>query len=213
MDTGPKKKDEVDGPEELFIVVLDNGRSSFYQDPEAREILRCIRCGACMLECPVYAKVGGYPYGWVYSGPMGQVINPLILGQARTQDLYRACTLCGSCKVVCPAGIDHPQKFLSYRAKDVERDPTYKAKGRPLTESTFMTMFAWATKRRWRWDLGIKATRPFINRHVEKEFIRGLKGPLEGWFKSRDFPAMAERTFHDRMRQQGARDADGSSKP
>lgn len=212
MDTGPKAKGDRDGPEELFIVILDNGRSTFYGDPEAREILRCIRCGACMLECPVYAKVGGYPYGWVYSGPMGQVINPLILGQARTQDLYRACTLCGACKVVCPAGIDHPQKFLSYRARDVERDPTYRAKGRPWTESAFMGMFTWATKHRWRWNLGIQAARPVINRHVEKGFIRGMKGPLEGWFKSRDFPAMAEKTFHDRMRRRGSKGAGEPSK-
>ena len=212
MDTGPKRKGETDGPEELFIVILDNGRSTFYRDPGAREILRCIRCGACMLECPVYGKVGGYPYGWVYSGPMGQVINPLILGQDRTQDLYRACTLCGACKVVCPAGIDHPQKFLSYRARDVERDPTYKARGRPWTESAFMGMFAWAAKRRWRWNLGIQAVRPFINRHVEKGFVRGMKGPLEGWFRSRDFPAMAEKTFHDRMRERRTKDAGGSSK-
>ena len=213
MDTGPKKKGEMDGPEELYIVILDNGRSSFYRDPEAREILRCIRCGACMLECPVYGKIGGYPYGWVYSGPMGQVINPLILGQTRTQDLYRACTLCGGCKVVCPAGIDHPQKFLSYRAKDVEGDSTYRAKQRPWTESTFMEMFTWGTKRRWRWDLGIRTIRPFVNRHVQEGFIRGMKGPLEGWFRSRDFPAMARKTFRDRMRGRGTKDPGDSAKP
>ena len=165
-----------------------------------------------MLECPVYGKIGGYPYGWAYSGPMGQVLNPLMLGQARTQDLYRACTLCGGCKIACPAGIDHPQKFLYYRAKDVEGDPRYKAKRRPWTESSFMGMFTWATKRRWRWDLGIKAARPFLNRHVEQGFVRGMKGPLEGWFRSRDFPAMAEKTFHDRMQERGTHEPGEPSK-
>jgi len=71
MDSGPRKDGEVDGPEELFIIILDNGRSAFYGDPQAREALRCIRCGACMSGCPVYGKIGGYPYGWVYSGPIG----------------------------------------------------------------------------------------------------------------------------------------------
>jgi L-lactate dehydrogenase complex protein LldF len=212
MDTGPSKGSEPDGPEELFLVIVDNGRSIFYQDPEAREILRCIRCGACMLECPVYAKIGGYPYGWAYPGPMGQVLNPLMLGQDRTQDLYRACTLCGVCKTVCPAGIDHPKMFLSYRARDVEGDPRYRGKRRPWMEAGFMKMFTWATKRRWRWDRGIKALRPLVNRRVEEGFIRGMKGPLEGWFRSRDFPAMAEKTFHDRVRGLGTKDPGGSSR-
>ena len=121
--------------------------------------------------------------------------------------------LCGGCKVVCPAGIDHPQKFLSYRAKDVEGDSICGANKRPWTESTFMEMFTWATKRRWRWDLGIRTIRPFVNRHVQEGFIRGMKGPLEGWFKSRDFPAVARKTFRDRMRDRGTKDADGSPKP
>ncbi len=203
MDTGPHGKGELDGPEELHIVILDNGRSSFYRDTEAREILRCIRCGACMLECPVYGKIGGYPYGWAYSGPMGQVLNPLMLGQERTRDLYRACTFCGACKAVCPAGIDHPRKFLSYRAGDARGDPTYGAKRRPWTERSFMEMFTWATKRRWRWDLGLRSVRPFINRHAREGFIRNMKGPLAGWFKSRDFPGMAPKTFHDGMHKRG----------
>ena len=76
-----------------------------------------------------------------------------------------------------------------------------------------MGMFTWATKRRSRWDVGIKAVRPFINRHVEQGFIRGIKGPLEGWFKSRDFPAMSRKTFRDRMRERGTKDHGDSAKP
>ena len=75
MDSGPKKEGEIDGPEELIIVIVDNGRSRIYQDPQAREALRCIRCAACLNICPVYRQVGGYAYGWVYSGPMGQVAH------------------------------------------------------------------------------------------------------------------------------------------
>jgi L-lactate dehydrogenase complex protein LldF len=165
-----------------------------------------------VLECPVYAKIGGYPYGWVYSGPMGQALNPLMLGQDKTQDLYRACTLCGGCEALCPAGIDHPKMFLSYRARDVAGDPRYRAKPRPWAESRLMGMFTWATKSRWRWDLGIRTIRPFINRYVKNQAIGRVKGPLGGWFKSRDLPAMAEKTFRDRMRERGTGKPGDSSK-
>jgi len=129
MDTGPRKEGEIDGPDELIVIIVDNGRSAIYEDPLTREALRCIRCGACLNTCPIYVKIGGYPYGWAYSGPMGQVLNPLLLGLDRTQDLYRACTLCGTCVTVCPAGIDHPTLFLDYRARDVEEDPRLHGKG------------------------------------------------------------------------------------
>jgi len=200
MDTGPKKDDEIDGPEELFIVIVDNGRSDFYDDVESRESLRCIRCGACMYGCPVYMKVGGYPYGWAYSGPMGQVLNPLLLGQDRTQDLYRACTLCGECKNICPGGIDHPKMFLSYRARDVEGNERFKGERRPWTESSLFGLLTWATTSAWRWNLGVKAARPFINRYARDGAISEMKESLEGWFRSRDLPAMPEKTFHERMK-------------
>ncbi|RJP73508.1 MAG: lactate utilization protein [Candidatus Abyssobacteria bacterium SURF_17] len=199
MDSGPKKADEIDGPEELFIIVIDNGRSRFYGDIQAREALRCIRCGACMYGCPVYMKIGGYPYGWAYSGPMGQVLNPLLLGLDKTQDLYRACTLCGKCKEICPSGIDHPKMFLSYRAKDVEGDEIYKGKRRSWKESAAVELLTWGIRRAWRWNLGAKATRPAINRYADDGKLKNIKGTFEGWFRSRDFPSMAERTFHERM--------------
>ena len=84
MDSGPKQDGEIDGPEELIIVIVDNGRSGIYQDPKARDALRCIRCAACLNICPVYRQIGGYAYGWVYSGPMGQVLMPLLLGLDKT---------------------------------------------------------------------------------------------------------------------------------
>ncbi len=199
MDSGPKQEGEIDGPEELFIVIVDNGRSSFYGDPQARQSLQCIRCGGCMYSCPVYTKVGGYPYGWAYSGPMGQVLNPLLLGLEVTQDLYRACTLCGECKSICPGGIDHPSMFLSYRAKDVERDVEYGGKARPLKESASAAVFAWAAKKAGRWKLGIKGIRPFFNRGVEDGVVRKFFGALKGWFRSRDLPIISEKTFREQM--------------
>ncbi|HOJ15526.1 MAG TPA: LUD domain-containing protein, partial [Deltaproteobacteria bacterium] len=88
FDSGPAGRGEKDGPEELFVVIVDNKRSAIYQDPLARQVLRCIRCGACLNTCPVYARIGGYPYGGVYSGPMGAVLSPLLHGIERTSDLF-----------------------------------------------------------------------------------------------------------------------------
>ncbi|HSR11774.1 MAG TPA: lactate utilization protein B [Thermodesulfobacteriota bacterium] len=201
MDSGPKKKDEIDGPEELIIIIVDNGRSKIYQDPIARDALRCIRCAACLNFCPVYRQVGGYSYGWAYSGPMGQMLNPLMLGLDKTQDLYRASTLCGACKHICPTGIDHPSMFLYYRAKDVAGDAEKRSKPRPWTEKNFFKMFARAATHPWMWELGVKMARPVMNREARGGAISRAKGPFDGWFRNRDFPAMAKTTFHERWKK------------
>ncbi|MBN1381450.1 MAG: lactate utilization protein [Deltaproteobacteria bacterium] len=198
IDSGPKKSDEVDGPEELYIIILDNGRSEIYQDIQAREALRCIRCGACLAACPVYCKIGGYPYGWAYSGPMGQVLNPLLLGLEKTQDLYHACTLCGACKSICPAGIDHPKMFLYYRVQEANSDK--KAAGGFITNKTakFFDLWRWGTTRAWRWKMAVKTARPFVNRYAKDGTINKTIKPVEGWFRTRNLPAMARKTFHER---------------
>ena len=201
MDSGPKKKDEIDGPEELYLVIVDNGRSKIYQDAKAREALRCIRCGACLVACPVWRQVGGYAYGWAYSGPMGQVLNPLLLGLDKTQELYRASTLCGACKSICPVGIDHPSLFLYYRAKDVLKDPSFKGIGRPWMERQFFKIWSWAASASWAWNMGVRMARPIMNRDAQDGIVRKAKGPFEGWFRSRDIPAMAGDTFHDRWKK------------
>jgi L-lactate dehydrogenase complex protein LldF len=201
MDNGPKKNDEMDGPEELIIVIVDNGRSKIYQDKTAREAMRCVRCGACLNSCPVYREIGGYAYGWAYSGPMGQVLNPLLLGLDRTQDLYRATTLCGACKGVCPSGIDHPSLFLQYRAKDVLGEKAFRAKKRPGVERSFFRLWTWAVTRSWLWNWAGKIVRPFINKDAYEGVLPKMRGSFEGWFRSRNFPAMAQKTFHDRWKE------------
>jgi L-lactate dehydrogenase complex protein LldF len=215
MDSGPKKEGEIDGPEELVIVIVDNGRSRIYQDPQARDALRCIRCAACLNICPVYRQIGGYAYGWVYSGPMGQVLMPLLLGLDKTQDLYRACTLCGACKSVCPAGIDHPGLMLYYRSIDVTADVTadvsvdvsvadrFNGKKRPWKEALFFKAWGMAVERFWMWNSGISMTRPLMNASSHRGVIRQMKGAFSGWFRKRDFPPMAEETFHERWEKTG----------
>ena len=200
LDSGPKTADEIDGPEQLYIVIVDNGRSDFYADPKAREVLRCIRCGACLGSCPVYTKIGGYPYGWAYSGPIGQLLNPLLLGLDKTAELYRASTLCGNCKNVCPVGIDHPGLFLYFRSIDVQKDSPFKSESQPWQESIFFAIWVRIVSRISLWNLFRKLTRLFVN-HADRinNFIR-TPGLLEKWHKTRDLPNLPEKTFLDRWK-------------
>ncbi|RJQ69224.1 MAG: lactate utilization protein [Desulfobacteraceae bacterium] len=198
MDSGPKKPDEIDGPEELHIIILDNGRSALYQDPRTREVLRCIRCGACLNACPVYGKVGGYPYGWAYSGPMGQVLMPALRGLEGNGDLIRACTLCHRCKTICPAGIDHPDLLLYYRYKDVQADPLLMGQGTGAAERLGHRLFALAAGRYAFWRLLAKCARLASERFKEGEIIHRMSRLAPGWFHSRDLPALPRKTFHER---------------
>jgi L-lactate dehydrogenase complex protein LldF len=200
LDSGPKAADEIDGPEQLYIVIVDNGRSKFYADPKAREVLRCIRCGACLASCPVYTKVGGYPYGWAYSGPIGQLLNPLLLGLDKTGDLYRASTLCGSCKSVCPVGIDHPDLFFYLRSIDVENNSPFKTGARSRKEAVLFALWARIVNRISLWTLLFKISRPVINHAEQIRNILKIPGPVDKWLKTRDLPHLPQKTFRDRWK-------------
>jgi L-lactate dehydrogenase complex protein LldF len=201
LDSGPKRPDEMDGPEELHIVILDNGRTAIFKDPEVREALRCIRCGACLNICPVYGKIGGYPYGWAYSGPMGQVLNPLLLGLDRTEHLYQSCSLCQRCKVVCPAGIDHPKILLHYRAKDAEGDPRLRGRGSPGTKTSAFKAFALAGLHPGLWGMLGKGVR--LTMGMQETLWPGsvLPSPLRDWSRLRRFPRLPGRRFRDRWKK------------
>ena len=116
MSTGPKRAADMDGPEHFHVVLVDNGRSAMLAD-ERREMLRCIRCGACMNHCPVYQAVGGHSYGWVYPGPMGAVLTPSFIGIHQSADLPSASTFCGRCESVCPVRIPLPDLMRGFREK------------------------------------------------------------------------------------------------
>src|ERR1700722_11767969 len=118
--TGPRATGEQDGPEHMYFVLVDAGRTGLIGG-EFQEMLRCIRCGACMNHCPVYQKIGGHAYGWVYPGPMGSVLTPAYVGIDRALDLPQAATLCGACNSVCPVGIPLSDLLRKLREKQTER--------------------------------------------------------------------------------------------
>src|SRR5438445_2319344 len=140
--SGPRRGDEIDGPDEFYVVLLDNGRTKVLADREKRESLYCIRCGACLNHCPVYRKIGGHSFPWVYSGPIGAILTPQFLGVNHEPALPFASSLCGACAEVCPVKIDIPRILLELRSdvkKADERD------GRGWLERFALRAFAWVT--------------------------------------------------------------------
>lgn len=144
--TGPRQKGEVDGPEEMVIILMDNGRTTVYEDTEVSDVLSCIRCGACLNACPVYKTIGGYTYNTTYSGPIGSVITPFFKGMSEMGHLSFACSLCGKCGEVCPVKIPLPKLLLINRRKVVE------GAERPLAEKFGMAGFALLSKHRFWFD-------------------------------------------------------------
>ncbi|WP_407333129.1 LutB/LldF family L-lactate oxidation iron-sulfur protein [Enterovibrio sp. 27052020O] len=118
MISGPRKDGELDGPKEVHLILLDNGRTQAYQDEELRKTLQCIRCGACMNHCPVYTRIGGHAYGTVYPGPIGKIISPHMMGLESTKSIVTASSLCGACEEVCPVRIPIPSLLQRLRQEE-----------------------------------------------------------------------------------------------
>jgi L-lactate dehydrogenase complex protein LldF len=184
----------------VFLVIVDGGRSKVYADPEFREVLQCIKCGSCLNSCPVWTKVGGYAYGWVYSGPIGAVLNPLLVGEHRAKDLYFATSLCGTCKSVCPAGVDHPKLLLKHRERRAKGDKTFGAKKPPLTERLVTSVWSWGLKGDGRYRLGSRFFRLAVRPFVRNGKLTNLPEPGRGFTKVRELPAPPKKTFRDRWR-------------
>ncbi len=127
--SGPRRGGEIDGPDEFYVVLLDNGRTKLLADPEKRQSLYCIRCGACLNHCPVYRKIGGHNYPWVYSGPIGAIITPQFHGVHKDTWLPFASSLCGACAEVCPVKIEIP-KLLLEAARRSDRGEAARRRGR-----------------------------------------------------------------------------------
>ncbi len=195
MVNGPRAHDEEDGPEEFHLVIMNNGRDRLLRDESLREALNCIRCGACMNSCPVYRKVGGHSYGWVYPGPIGSIVSPVLTGLKDGAKLPAASSLCGACHDACPVKINIPRMLLELRSQTAqgEPDPAQRASG--LGER--LTWKAWRqgmmSRRRFEAGSGIgKIVSSPLNRDG---WLKKVPPPISGWTASRDFPAPASQSF------------------
>ena len=203
--TGPRRAGEEDGPEHMYYVLVDAGRTGLLGG-EFQEMLRCIRCGACMNHCPVYQKIGGHAYGWVYPGPMGSVLTPSYVGVENALDLPHAATLCGQCSVVCPVKIPLPDLLRKLREKQWDRGL------RPWYEKVGVALWSYAALRPSLYAFGSKvAVRVLRWMGGEAKRIRSL--PVgAGWTVSRDFPAPSGRTFREMYRERRSSGQAGSTR-
>lgn len=189
--TGPRRSDDVDGPEEFHLVLLDRGRSRILQS-EYRDILRCIRCGACLNACPVYRRIGGHAYESVYPGPIGKLLTPMLESLERYPDLPMASSLCGACLEACPVRIDIPTMLLRMR--------------NDLLKQGYIPLFYRLGFKGWRigmgsrflYRFGAKLARMFMSPGARDNWKRRLPGPMKGWTDHRDLPLPAKRPFHAR---------------
>jgi L-lactate dehydrogenase complex protein LldF len=194
--SGPRRADEPDGPEEQHVVILDGGRSAVLADPELRDALRCIRCGACLNHCPVYAQVGGHAYGWVYGGPIGAILAPGLLGLERTRDLPHASSLCGACGDVCPVKIPIPDLLLAHRRRGVERGLASSG------ERAGIGAFAFAAERPAVWQAATSAGRGAARWLSGDGRAVGGSLPLLGaWLAERDLAVPPGPSFRERWRR------------
>jgi L-lactate dehydrogenase complex protein LldF len=186
--TGARRAPDLDGPSEYHVVLLDNGRSNMI-GTEFQEMLRCIRCAACMNHCPVYGVTGGHAYGWVYPGPMGSVLTPSLMGVEKTGHLPNASTFCGRCESVCPVKIPLPKMMRHWREREFERHLT------PTAARTNLRLWAWFAKRPGMYRMATRAAIGALS------LLRGRKGAFRsmpfagGWTKGRDLPAPEGGTF------------------
>lgn len=197
---GPRAKGEVDGPEEFHVVLLDNGRSELLADTEQRDVLHCIRCGACLNACPVYQTIGGHTYGTTYQGPIGSVLTPHLRGLAEFQHLSSASSLCGACTSVCPVKIDLHHHLLHNRRDAVD------ASTRPAAERLGFRL--------WRWTMTGAARFAFFGalgraalRWVERLGLGGTAvDPLRVWRKQHAAPRIPGKTFRAVWKEENGAD-------
>lgn len=196
--TGPRRTDDPDGPEQYHVILLDNGRSAML-GTEFQEMLRCIRCGACMNHCPVYHAVGGHGYGWVYPGPMGAVLTPSLIGVDKAGHLPNASTFCGRCESVCPMRIPLPKMMRHWREREFERGLN------PATARYGLKFWAFFARRPRLYRLAASFGLPLL------AFFGGRKRRLRrlpfagGWTRHRDLPAPQSQSFLQQWQKHATR--------
>ncbi len=178
--TGPKKDGEVNGPEKMYVVILDNKRSEIAQDNELSQSLKCIRCGACLNACPIYRNVGGYTYNTTYSGPIGSVISPWFLGLKDYNHLSHASTICGACSEVCPVKIPLHYLLLLNRKKSVEQNYGN------LIWNVSMKIWKFAFEKRNNLD--------FVNGNIKNKALKINRNILGN---QKEFPLFAKQSFSE----------------
>ncbi|MBL8351804.1 MAG: lactate utilization protein [Burkholderiaceae bacterium] len=189
---GPRQPGDRDGPEEFHIVLVDNGRSRMLKDG-LKEMLRCIRCGACMNHCVVYRQLGGHAYGGTYPGPMGAVLTPVFDGLERSRELAQACTLNGKCQEVCPVDIPLPTLLRGWR------DRSWREGLEPGALRIGIGLHTFVAARPRLYRLGTAVAVRVMRLFRQGGWIRGMPG-LGAWTAHRDFPAPAKRTFMEMLR-------------
>ncbi len=187
---GPRKEKEKDGPEEVHIVLVDNGRSRLL-GTDHQEVLHCIRCGACLNVCPVYRSIGGHAYGSVYPGPIGSLVTPLFFGPENAPDLPFASSLCGSCTEVCPVGIGIHHQLLSMRQE-------IKPGSKHGLESFVFRNFRKTMLRPGRYKLLTRLARVFSSTSIVRKI-------LKGWTGYRDLPQLPSRSFREIYKSEGGK--------
>ncbi|GAB6905821.1 putative oxidoreductase subunit with NAD(P)-binding domain and ferridoxin-like domain [Desulfosarcina cetonica] len=197
---GPGGDTHPDGPREFHLIIIDNGRSRILADPAFREMLCCIRCSACLNVCPVYGKIGGHAYGSPYSGPVGAVVTPLLIGLNKAKDLCMGESLCGACKDACPVNIDLPRMLRELRARISEGDARWKTKPAAPVERLAFSAWAWMTRHPAAYRLAMRlgaAAQSLLPRH--NGLIRRLPGPVGGWTRTRDLRPINKTPFRQRF--------------
>lgn len=193
--TGPKRKRDGDGPEELHIVIINNGRSRQLGDPDFQELLNCIRCGACLNVCPVYRHIGGHSYGSVYSGPIGAVLTPALQEDAsQWDDIAYASSLCGACWEACPVKIPLHDMLVYLRNRKVDSGTA------PAAEKLAFKGFSYAMSDHKRLERLLKVGK-IGQKLVARDGYIKIKGPLKGWTNYRDLPEIPQQSFRDRWGQ------------
>lgn len=202
---GPAAPGDPDGPKEFHLVIIDNGRSKILGDPEFREVLACIRCGACLNICPVYGKIGGHAYNSPYCGPIGAVVTPLLDGINKHADLCKGETLCGACRDVCPVENDLPRMLAALRHKLAYGSNRWNTIQHNATEAYFFRIWKLVVGNvllyRLTLRLGRLLQRPFVQKN---KMIRKIAGFAAGWTADRDLPPLAGRTFAELWKEKYA---------
>jgi L-lactate dehydrogenase complex protein LldF len=188
VSTGPRRPGDLDGPEQYHVVLLDNGRSTMLGG-EFQDMLRCIRCSACLNHCPVYATVGGHAYGWVYPGPMGAVLTPSLIGVDAAGHLPNASTFCGKCESVCPMKIPLPRMMRAWRTRE------WKLRLNPPRYRMGMKLWAFFARRPGLYRLAGAVAIRLIRFWGGRKPGFGWLPFAGGWTRTRDFPAPQGRTF------------------